>query len=60
VHPFNGVETLYLARVIPGLTEIIGLDTPMTTAEIQETIALQCGIYRHEWAEGDMVIWDND
>jgi alpha-ketoglutarate-dependent taurine dioxygenase len=35
------------------------LEVNLETDDIIDMIAENCGIYQHQWEEGDMLIWDN-
>ena len=59
-HPRTGRKALYISRLmsarIEGLTKAESEDALAQLFEISENPAI---VYEHEWALGDMVIWDN-
>jgi alpha-ketoglutarate-dependent 2,4-dichlorophenoxyacetate dioxygenase len=58
-HPGSGRRTLYLAA---HASEIVGWPVPdgrLLLRELIEHATQHQFVYRHEWREGDLVIWDN-
>jgi alpha-ketoglutarate-dependent 2,4-dichlorophenoxyacetate dioxygenase len=58
-HPGAGRKTLYLAA---HAAEIVGWPLPdgrLLLRELIEHATRREFLYRHEWCEGDLVIWDN-
>lgn len=58
-HPGSGRKTLYLAA---HASEIVGWPVPdrrLLLRELIEHATRREFVYRHEWREGDLVIWDN-
>jgi len=55
VHPFTQQETLFLSNPAQAILES---ECPVTLAEMIQ-YAEDCGIYKHKWEEGDLLIWDN-
>jgi hypothetical protein len=58
-HPGSGRKTLYLAA---HASEIVGWPLPdgrLLLRELIEHATRREFVYRHEWREGDLVIWDN-
>jgi alpha-ketoglutarate-dependent 2,4-dichlorophenoxyacetate dioxygenase len=58
-HPGSGRKTLYLAA---HGSEIVGWPLPdgrLLLRELIEHATRREFVYRHEWREGDLVIWDN-
>jgi alpha-ketoglutarate-dependent 2,4-dichlorophenoxyacetate dioxygenase len=58
-HPGSGRKTLYLAA---HASEIAGWPLPdgrLLLRELIEHATRREFVYRHEWREGDLVIWDN-
>jgi alpha-ketoglutarate-dependent 2,4-dichlorophenoxyacetate dioxygenase len=58
-HPGSGRKTLYLAA---HASEIVGWPLPdgrLLLRELIEQATRREFVYRHEWREGDLVIWDN-
>jgi len=58
-HPGSGRKTLYVAA---HASEIVGWPLPegrLLLRELIEHATRRDFVYRHEWAEGDLVIWDN-
>jgi alpha-ketoglutarate-dependent 2,4-dichlorophenoxyacetate dioxygenase len=58
-HPGSGRKTLYVAA---HASEIVGWPVPdgrLLLRELIEHATLRDFVYRHEWREGDLVIWDN-
>lgn len=58
-HPGSGRKTLYLAA---HAAEIVGWPLPdgrLLLRELIEHATRREFVYRHEWREGDLVIWDN-
>jgi alpha-ketoglutarate-dependent taurine dioxygenase len=59
IHPVTGRPALLIGRhaySIPGLPEE---DSRALLAELLEFACQRPRVYRHEWTEGDVVIWDN-
>ncbi len=59
VHPGSKRKTLYLAA---HASAILGLPLPdgrLLLRELIEHATRRDFVYRHEWREGDLVIWDN-
>lgn len=62
VHPHTGRTALYLNRPGEAMMEIEGmtLDESMPILEFLHQIShTPDNVYRHTWAEGDVVCWDN-
>jgi alpha-ketoglutarate-dependent 2,4-dichlorophenoxyacetate dioxygenase len=58
-HPGSGRKTLYVAA---HASEIVGWPLPDGRLLLRELIEHATGrdfVYRHQWREGDLVIWDN-
>lgn len=58
-HPGSGRKTLYVAA---HASEIVGCPLPdgrLLLRELIEHATRRDFVYRHEWREGDLVIWDN-
>ncbi len=58
-HPGSGRKTLYVAA---HASEIVGWPLPdgrLLLRELIEHATQREFVYRHEWREGDLVIWDN-
>jgi alpha-ketoglutarate-dependent 2,4-dichlorophenoxyacetate dioxygenase len=58
-HPSSGRKTLYLAA---HASEVVGLPLPdgrLLLRELIEHATRREFVYRHEWREGDLLIWDN-
>jgi alpha-ketoglutarate-dependent 2,4-dichlorophenoxyacetate dioxygenase len=58
-HPGSGRKTLYVAA---HASEIVGWPLPdgrLLMRELIEHATRRDFVYRHEWREGDLVIWDN-
>lgn len=58
-HPGSGRKTLYLAA---HASEIVGWPLPdgrLLLRDLIEHATRREFVYRHEWREGDLVIWDN-
>jgi alpha-ketoglutarate-dependent 2,4-dichlorophenoxyacetate dioxygenase len=58
-HPGSGRKTLYIAA---HASEIVGWPVPdgrLLLRELIEHATAREFVYRHEWREGDLVIWDN-
>jgi alpha-ketoglutarate-dependent 2,4-dichlorophenoxyacetate dioxygenase len=58
-HPGSGRKTLYIAA---HASEIVGWPVPdgrLLLRELIEHATARDFVYRHEWREGDLVIWDN-
>jgi alpha-ketoglutarate-dependent 2,4-dichlorophenoxyacetate dioxygenase len=58
-HPGSGRKTLYIAA---HASEIAGMPLPdgrLLLRELIEHATRREFVYRHEWREGDLVIWDN-
>ena len=58
-HPGSGRKTLYLAA---HASEIVGWPLPdgrLLLRDLMEGATRREFVYRHEWREGDLVIWDN-
>jgi alpha-ketoglutarate-dependent 2,4-dichlorophenoxyacetate dioxygenase len=59
VHPGSKRKTLYLAA---HASEIVGWPVPdgrLLLRDLIEHATQPAFVYRHEWREGDLVIWDN-
>lgn len=59
---FNGEETIFVGG--SGNSEILNKDlkTHESLPEVEEFLQMlidKCGIYKHQWEDGDMLIWDN-
>ena len=58
-HPGSGRKTLYIAA---HASEIVGWPLPdgrLLLRELIEHATRREFVYRHDWCEGDLVIWDN-
>ncbi len=61
VHPVTGRRSLLLGSMI--ISGIVGLSAAESSALLAELHAHATSgryVYRHHWAVGDLVIWDND
>lgn len=50
---------MFLSSGHDGVSRIEGTDEPFLVTDIIKEIILKCGVYRHQWEDGDMVGWDN-
>ena len=58
-HPVTGREALFIGRHAFGIP---GLAPDESEALLDELLAFACQpprVYRHTWAQGDLVVWDN-
>lgn len=61
VHPVTGRRSLLLGSMI--ISGILGMDREESSALLDELHAHATAdryLYRHHWAVGDLVVWDND
>jgi taurine dioxygenase len=61
VHPVTGRPSLLLGSMI--ISRVVGLSAKESSALLNELHAHATSdryVYRHHWAIGDLVIWDND
>jgi alpha-ketoglutarate-dependent 2,4-dichlorophenoxyacetate dioxygenase len=58
-HPGSGRQTLYLAAHASGIVGWPLPDGRLLLRELIEHATRREFVYRHEWREGDLVIWDN-
>ena len=60
VHPATGAKSLYVCPAV--ISHVEGLDEDEGRALIDELIAHVTQprfVYRHQWQNGDLVMWDN-
>ena len=59
VHPGSKRKTLYLAAHASAIVDSPLPDGRLLLRELIEHATVSDFVYRHEWREGDLVIWDN-
>lgn len=60
-HPLTGETSLYLSTPARCVA-LNGMDQPLAQrmiAVLYRRSQIRCGLYRHVWRPGDMLIWDN-
>ncbi|GAA2687247.1 TauD/TfdA dioxygenase family protein [Actinoplanes palleronii] len=61
VHPVTGRRSLLLgSMIISGIEGLPEAQTAELLAELHEHATADRYVYRHHWAAGDLVIWDNE
>lgn len=58
VNCFNKTENLFIGG-LKHISKIVGTDDEIIIDDIVNTIIDNCGVYKHHWEEGDMLVWDN-
>jgi taurine dioxygenase len=59
-HPVTGLRSLFICPAV--ISHIEGMSPEASAAlieEVMEHAAQERYVYRHQWREGDLVIWDN-
>jgi taurine dioxygenase len=57
-HPVSGAKALYLGRRRNAY--IMGLDLPESERLLDQLWSyVETAVYRHKWARGDLVLWEN-
>jgi len=61
IHPVTGRRSLLLgSMIISGIVEFEAAESTVLLDELHAHATADKYLYRHHWAVGDLVIWDND